>query len=293
MARIFSVAMMLVVLSLGVSSEARGYGGDTHYYLRFATALEVCFTWDEAHLIASADYMLDKNRATTAEKHPFKKHNKINWHAFGGNEERFNELWERVLNEKDPQLQLIKLGQFLHFISDWESHYGYGVRMGHGIPTVTGRDPDSLGANRMNNFRMIDQTIDHMVEVCMAWGRNVWSGSDPDQFRANLYKDLASESVLDDMFLYNSRKWKSWGVRGKKGKEILAHNHLLIEQLIERRRTKTPKRNVPEDFQPGDPEKGIPPPLGIRYDSEGRPLQIYGVEVELMPEFQGPDTFGD
>ena len=272
-------------------SLAHGYGGDTHYYLRYALALEACFDWDEAHLIASADYMVDKNRSTTAEKHPFQEHNKINWHAFNRNEERFNALWERALAEDDPELQLVKLAQFLHYITDWESHFGYGTRIGHGIATVRGKDPDSLGANRMNNLRMIDQTIDHMVEVCVARGRNPWRGDDPDLFRSNLYKELATESILDEMFVYNTRKWKTWGVRGKKGKEILAKNHLLIEQFIERRSKRVPGRGVPADFTPGDPERGLPPPIGLRYDKDGRLLEVYGVEIELAPEYLGDRLF--
>jgi hypothetical protein len=267
----------------------RGYSGDTHYYLTFATALGACFDWDEAHLIASANYLVDKNRTTTAEKHPFKTHNKINWHAFGRDEERFNALWERTLAEKDPTLQLVKVGQFLHYISDWESHYGYGVRMGHGVGTFVGKDPDSLGANRMNNWRMLDQTIDHMVKVCVVRGRETWRGGDPDLFRSNLYKELAGEEILDDMFLYNSRKWKSWGVRGKKGKEILAKNHLLIEQLIGKRLATMRGRGIPEDFTPGVPDRGIPPPIGLRFAQNGDVLEIYGVELELSPEYLGDD----
>jgi hypothetical protein len=273
-------AVGLAALLLGPPA-AHGYGGDTHYYLRFALALEACFDWDEAHVIASADYLIDKNRSTTAEKHPFQEHNKINWHAFNRNEERFNELWERVLVEDDPELQLVKLGQFLHYISDWESHFGYGTRMGHGVATVRGKDPDSLGANHMNNWRMLDQTIDHMVKVCVARGRSPWRGDDPDLFRSNLYKELAGEALLDEMFAYNTRKWKSWGVRGKKGKQILARNHLLIEQLIERRSEGSSSRGVPEDFTPGDPERGLPPPIGLRYDKNGALLEVYGVELEL------------
>jgi hypothetical protein len=281
----------LFVPCLLLPAPVLGYGGDTHYYLRFASALEACFDWDEAHLIASADYLVDKNRSTTAEKQPFQKYNKIHWHAFGRDEERFNELWERVLAETDPDLQLVKLGQYLHFITDWESHFGYGVRMGHGIATFMGRDPDSLGANRMNNLRMIDQTIDHMIAVCVARGDDVWEG-DRDLLRAGLYKSLADENLLDEMFLYNSRKWKSWGVRGKKGRKILARNHLLIEQLIQARSAGHPERGVPEDFAPGDPDHGLPPPIGLRYEQDGTLVEVYGVELELLPEYAG-DPYDD
>jgi hypothetical protein len=286
-------AALCAVLLFLAPAPAWSYGGDTHYYLCYANALAACFDWDEAHLIASANYLIDKNRTTTAEKHPFKTHNKINWHAFGRDEERFNALWERVLAEEDPTLQLVKLGQFLHYISDWESHYGYGVRIGHGVGTFRGKDPDSLGANRMNNFRMIDQTIDHMVKVCVARGREVGRGDDPDLFRSNLYKELADDAILDEMFLYNSRKWKSWGVRGKKGKAILAKNHLLIEQAIHKRRAQLADRGIPDDFTPGDPDRGLPPPIGLRFAQNGDLLEVYGVEIELRPEYLGDDLAKD
>lgn len=278
---------LALLLLLGSSGGLSAYGGDTHYYLRFASALETCFDWDEAHLIASADYMVDKNRATTSEKDPFKRANKINWHAFGHSEERFNELWERVVDETDPELQLVKLGQFLHFATDWESHYGYGTRMGHGLPTVFGRDPDSLANDRMNNLRMIGQTLDHMVQVCVMQERKTeWKG-DSDRFLAQLLEDLDHEPLLEELYAFNSRKWKTFAVRGKKGKAILAKNHLLIEQLIERRSREHPERNVPADFTPGDAERGLPPPIGLRYDQSGEVLEVYGVEIELMPEFDG------
>jgi len=111
-------ALLSILLVAASSPLAWGYAGDTHYYLRFASALEACFNWDEAHLIASADLMLDKNRSTVAEKHPFKKYNKVYWHAFSRDQERFSELWERVLREQDPELKLIKLGQFSHYLED-------------------------------------------------------------------------------------------------------------------------------------------------------------------------------
>ena len=103
-------AVACAVLLLVVPTSALGYGGDTHYYLSFSSSLAACFDWDEAHLIASANYLVDKNGSTTAEKHPLQTHNKINWHAFGKDEERFNALWESVLAEPDPILQLVKLG---------------------------------------------------------------------------------------------------------------------------------------------------------------------------------------
>ena len=254
------VAPLLVVVLFMASAPSRvgAYGGDTHYYLRFAKALEACFTWDEAHLIASADYLVDKNRTTTAEKQPFKTHNKINWHAFSRDEDRFNVLWERVIAEGDRNLQLVKLGQFLHFATDWESHYGYGVRMGHGVPTIFARDPDSLGSNMMNNSRMIGQTLYHMMQVCSMWGRDLGGSNDVDRAMIAVVESLIEEPIMQTLFETNTPRHKKWGKRWKMGKEILARNHLLVEELIERRSAPHPERAVPEDFTPGDPRKGLP-----------------------------------
>jgi hypothetical protein len=284
-----TIFLSVLFLVLVASPPASAYGGDTHYYMRFAIALETCFDWDEAHLIASADYLVDKNRATTAEKHPLKQYNKIHWHAFGHNEERYNFLWERVLAEKDPELQLVKLGQFTHFISDWEAHFGFGVRMGHGLPTIKGKDPDSLANNRMNNYRMIGQTLTHMIEVCTIRGRTVGHDEDPERFLAEVLTELRDEPLMEELYEYNSRKWKNWGIRGKKGKAILAENHRLIENLIQRRSIGHPERKIPSDFQPGDPEHGIPPPIGLKYNKKGDLLKVYGVEVELSPEYMGAE----
>ncbi len=282
-----TLTVALLFATGGAASVSWGYGGDTHYYLRIATALETCFDWDESHLIASADYLVDKNRTTTSEKHPFKQYNKINWHAFGHDEARFNALWERVLTEQDVQLKLVKLGQFLHFVSDWEPHAGYGIKMGHGLPTIFGKDPDSLGNNRANNLRMIQQTIDHMMKVCIELGRV--PQDDPDRAMAELYLSMIDEPLMDELFATNSPKWKTFGKRGKKARQILAHNHYVVEDLIERRSKPLDDKRVPEDFVAGDPEHGIPPPIGLRYDPDGTLIEILGVEVELMPEYNGSD----
>jgi len=286
---LFRATLLCGLLMTAGSHLAWGYAGDTHYYLRFGAALETCFSWDEAHLIASADLMLDKNRSTVAEKHPIKKYNKINWHAFGHDQERFNALWERVLNEKDPELKLIALGQFTHFLEDWEPHFGWGIRLGHGITTMMANDPDSLGYSAANNRRMISQSLYHLLMVCAAWGREPESGNDPDRALVELYWDLVDDHSMQRLFDTNTPRWKKWGKRWKQGKRILAENHLLVESLIERRAHATPGRNIPEDFTPGDPEHGIPPPIGLRLDQEGNVTEVYGVEVELMPEYEGSD----
>ncbi len=285
--RMLKRLLLTVLILFSFSAIAGAYAGDTHYYLRFSTALLAGFDWDEAHLIASADYMIDRNRSTHAEKNPLQKHNKANWHAFQRSEERFLELWERVLSEEDPELQLIKLGQFMHFAADWEPHGVFGVRLGHGVATVMGRDPDSLGTDIQNNRRMIRQTLDFMLQFRVSTGRPVRGGGDPDHALAELFLGIASEPLMDDLFMENTPKWKTWGVRGKKGKKILAHNHDLIEDLIAKWGREHPELKVPANFTPGDPEEGLPPPIGIRYRKDGDITAVYGVEIELYPEFDG------
>jgi hypothetical protein len=282
-------AVLCGVLLAASSPLVWGYAGDTHYYLRFASALETCFNWDEAHLIASADLMLDKNRSTVAEKHPFKKHNKVYWHAFSRNQERFNELWERVLAEKDPELKLIWLGQFMHVVGDWEPHFGWGIRLGHGITTLMANDPDSLGYDALNNQRMISQSLYHMLLVCVEWGREPESGNDPDRAIVDIYWDLIDDDSMQRLFETNTPRWKKWGKRWKTGKQILAENHLLVERLIERRANATPGRDIPDDFTPGDPERGIPPPIGLRLNQDGTVIEVLGVETQLSPEYDGSD----
>jgi len=288
MSRSLSLVSLVLLFLFGFSAVAGAYAGDTHYYLRFATALLAGFDWEEAHLIASADYMIDRNRSTHAEKNPAQRHNKANWHAFQRSESRYFELWERVLGESDPERQLIVLGQFLHFAADWEPHGVFGVRLGHGISTIIGHDPDSLGNDAMNNQRMVLQTMDFMMRFRKHSGRPV-AGGDPDRALARLFLELENEPLMDELYMINSPRWKTWGVRGKKGKRILSRNHLLIERLIRAWGETHPELKVPDDFTPGDPEKGLPPPIAMSYRKDGEITAVYGVEVELYPEFDGGD----
>ena len=287
------LCLVVAVLLVVTSTQAFGYGGDTHYYLHFGIALEACFDWDEAHLIASANYLVDKNRTTTSEKHPFSRQCKIAWHAFGGSEERFNALWERVLAEKDRGIQLVKLGQFLHFVSDWEAHHGFSTRWGHGFDTLTGRDPDSLASDRSNNHRMIVQSLFHMLKVCEAREQAPAQQTERSLGRLMMTKSgpFVFDPRIEELFVSGSPNWRALG-RGKKGRKLLADSHRIVEELIEVRDEMRPERKIPEEFTPGDPEKGVPPPIGLRYDENGDLVEVVGVEFELLPEYEG-DVMSD
>ena len=128
------------MLLLAIPGVGSAYSqDDAHYYLRFNLALSTCL--DDAHLIASGDIGMDENSTVSAQMNPIGMRNKADWHAFGHSDRRFRELWLRASVEPDLERRLIKLGQFLHFSGDWESHAGYGVRMGHARDTYRGRDP--------------------------------------------------------------------------------------------------------------------------------------------------------
>ena len=283
---LFLAAVVLAALS----PQCFAYSGDSHYYLRFAMALETCYTWDEAHLIASGDWMLDQNRTTVAEMHPFSKKNKINWHAFGHPEERFNELWVRVMSEPDLQSQLIKMGQFGHFLEDWESHAGYGQRMGHARATFVGNDPDSLGKSDPKNWRMTQQSLDHLLKLCVHLGRPVRGTNDPDRALVEIMTEINEDGILGALHAQSTPKWKRWGKKGKKGRKILSENREDIEKFVARRSEGKPERKIPMGFIPGDPDDGIPPPISIKYGKEGEILEVAGVEIELEPEFGGQDA---
>lgn len=239
--------------------------------LRFGLSLWTCFDWDEAHLIASADWMLDGNKSTHAEMHPIKKNNKIQWHAFGHADQRFNELWLRTVEEPDLELRLVKLGQFMHFLEDWESHAGYGTRMGHGRDSFRGRDPDSLANNLEKNWRMVQSAIDHLLLTCRDIGR--LAPEEVDRELVRVMRDLRADGLIQDLYDNSDPKWKRHRVSGglsKRGKRILRENQERIEEAIERYWKDVEAKNIPADFEPG--ENGLPLFLELPYDREGNLL---------------------
>ncbi len=256
----FAILLLLPGLSFG-------YALDSHYHLRFGLSLSTCFDWDEAHLIASGDWNLDANGTTHAEMHPFQWKNKINWHAFGHSDKRFNELWLRSAAEKDLRVRLIKLGQFMHFLEDWESHEGYGLRMGHARDTYRGRDPDSLGNSQAKNLRMVQSALDHLLKTCEDLGR---LHGDRDRELIVLMTMLYSDGLIDALYENSDPGWKRGKLGGVRQEaiDIRAGNKKLVEEFIERKIMPLPEKNVPADFEPGT-ERGISPHLEIPFDRDG------------------------
>ena len=259
-------SVFLLLLAPGVGSA---YSQDTHYYMRFGLALSTCFDWDEAHLIASGDVGMDENSTVSAEMNPIAMRNKAGWHAFGHSDRRYRELWLRSAAEPDLERRLIKLGQFMHFAEDWEAHAGYGVRMGHARDTYRGRDPDSLGNNPAKNHRMVQASLDHLLQTCADLGRLT---DDPDYVLIELVLRVYDTNLLEDLYQASSPSWK----RGKLGcreacQRIATANKERIEQVIMERIKMRPEKHVPADFAPG-PDSGIPDTLAIPFDSDGAVL---------------------
>jgi len=261
--------LVLAVLLLVVSAESGAFAPDTHYYLTFGMALATCFHWDEAHIIASGDEMTDRNKTTVAET-SLKKTKKRAWHAFGHSNEQLNVLWQRVLDEEHDDLQMMKFGQFLHFLQDWEAHAGYPLSIGHALATISGGDPDSLAKNQARTDRMVQASLDHMAMLCAELGRLPEGETDSDLALFDDAEDTEDDQVINDLIRTSSPGWraKGFGAFGEKGQAIVLKNKERVERYIDRV-LRARGAVIPEGFKPGDDEAGIPPPIELVYDDSG------------------------
>lgn len=173
----------LIAFLLMPSVRALGYDQDTHYYFTFYLALQTaCLDWWEAWIIASADWSQDLNHTTVSEKSIVEVvkglfggtpsvPNQRNWHAFSekGNEEarlkRQGELWFRVEQQEDSTMQLVYLGQLLHFAQDFFAHRGYDPGLGHGLATIIGNDPDAL-QDKQRERSMVRSSSEFLTREC-------------------------------------------------------------------------------------------------------------------------------
>ena len=262
-----NVKLLALAVLCALPATGLAYHIDSHYYLRFGLSLSTCFNWDEAHLIASGDWGMDENTSTHAEMNPLQTRNKIGWHAFGHSDKRFRELWLRSVSEPDLELRMIKLGQFMHFLEDWEAHAGYGIRMGHARDTFRGRDPDSLGNSLPKNHRMIQSALDHLLATCEDLGR---LDGDRDEELVRIMKAFISRGLLDDIFDASDPGWKRGTLGGLRpeGLTITTANKTRIEELVEADYKPLPEKGVPQDFEPAT-NRGISPSLRIPFDQNG------------------------
>jgi hypothetical protein len=271
------ILILAFVLAVGTVGQLAAFSRDTHYYLTYVTTLGACFDWREAHIIASANRRIDGQSATKAEPNILKTHAKVQWHAFGHDDARLRELWFRALDEPDKDLQLIYLGQFLHFLQDWESHAGYPIGIGHAPATFLGKDPDSWALEHQRTDSMTMATANHSTRFCEAIGRPLDGAESPDvHFIATRRWVEEQDEVLEAIYEISDPRWKARKMGGftRKGKKILRKNATLFERLIEEYMRSEPGKRVPADFEAGDPDLGLPTALPIRYDDDGIVLNL-------------------
>lgn len=281
--------VLAVLVCGGAAHGVAAFERDTHYYATFALALTSCFDWREAHLVASADVMVDGSRGTVAELDPAKRHNKEGWHAFGHSAERYYELWERVTLEEREAERLVAFGQFLHYLQDWEAHAGYPVHLGHAKATVLGHDPDSLAKSEARSRHAVQATLDHMALVCEQLDRLPEGIDHPDEAVPDLLERVHGNRLVRDLIEFSDPAWRKTlkGGLTTHGAEILAENIRRVEQYVLEEIAPLPGKNVPADFRPGSDELGIPEPLEFDFEADGRIASHLPAHVEragLHPE---------
>ncbi len=261
---------------------ALAYEIDSHYYLRFALSLTTCFDWNESRIIASGDWGMDENGTTHAEMNPVQSSNKVRWHAFGHSDKRFQELWLRSVQEPDLELRLVKLGQFMHFLEDWEAHAGYGIRLGHARDTFRGHDPDSLGNSYAKNHRMVQSALDHLLATCADLGR---IDGDRDRQLIEIMTTLYDDDLMDDLYEASDPNWKRGKTGGFRpdGLAIKLANKTLVETFIETHIKHLPEKNVPVAFEAGG-DTGIPVSLQLPFDQSGEIISTRSISAELKEQ---------
>lgn len=239
---------------------------DAHYYLKFALALQACcYDAAEAHVIASGDWGQDTNDTTVAGAN---SPNNTRWHALGTveeNRQRLEALKRRVERETDRRRRLVKLGQLLHFVEDVYAHDGYGKIIGHAVPTVTGRDVDSLARDVRATLGMIHASIEFLLFYCEP------RANFEDRLRQSrdLFDEVVTDGLADDLVSGSDPAWKApTGASGDRYREIIARNKLRIDRFV---RDRIPAK---AGTIPGFDENGLPDHLGIRYDANGEPTLI-------------------
>lgn len=136
-------------------STSYAYNVENHYWLKFYLALNCDFPPDEAYLIAVGDWSVDENSSTQplslGDGGPYLLGGsddtiKSRFHALpvdsiddnpgASNQkmkQRQHELYQEALNEdNNKSTKLLYFGQYLHYLEDKWSHWGYSSYWGHG-----------------------------------------------------------------------------------------------------------------------------------------------------------------
>lgn len=209
--KIVSITILLMVLNaflLAVSIKpVAAYGKDAHHDMTYSYAKTVGFSGEDANKIASADQAVDTNSETdgwTEGWIPYGDKEELKeWHACedpddpGYRNRRLNELRQQAIG---PPKDLVKLGQYLHFLEDYYAHkYVTASWIGHALDTITGNDPDSP-ATCLENYR--EMSYQKLAEL-------YW-------FKQNVFKEsisgiLSIEDVINEVVAASDPTWKAWG----------------------------------------------------------------------------------
>ncbi len=118
---------------------------------------------------------------------------------------------------------------------------------------------------------MVQSALDHLLATCNDLGR---LDNDPDRELVRLMLWVFRTALPDVLYEQSNPGWKRGRAGGfrPEGGEIKAANRRRIEEAIAEHIAGQPGKNVPDDFTPGDPERGIPSSLQIPFGADGRVL---------------------
>jgi len=250
-----SLCSILVLSVANNGLHAYAYEEDFHYYWTFFLALVCSFSWEEAHLIASADQRMDETDLEADLNDPDNE----NWHAFGTPDKvkkREDELWKRTLSETDKKKQLAKFGQLLHFVQDENPHGGYPTGTGH---AKDGHAPDSMGHDPKKTDGSTKDTLEYMKKMLKQLGREPSDLCDFEKIK-HVLKQMEDQSKPGFV-------WNSGSSKNKETIGIAMYN--LVPHKIPDSVKYVSKPDEPKKTR--EPEGLIPPVVDIEYDEKGEP----------------------
>lgn len=195
-----SILILVLISSITLPHLASAYEEDIHYWLKLKLALYCGFSANESRLIATGDEGIDANFPTEPTKiSPFENginpispaswdnlNIKSKWHALPNDNPVSNPtqgipeiqqeqdiLYKRVADEKNPSTQLIKFGQYLHYVEDKWSHWGYTVGVGHLFANLEGESPDNPGKTSLAVRDMIYDVTTQMGKLSRRAGKEM------------------------------------------------------------------------------------------------------------------------
>lgn len=205
MKRYLRITLLVSVL---VGAPVQAAEEHFHYHITFFVALAVGWSWEEAHLIASADLAVDNNEETVASLeitgntrflHVSPKG--LRFHCFSAKDDRRASrshtrnsdvldnlasleaqairaiaLAQQSNNPSDITQALVAIGVYLHCQQDSWFHSGFGGQWdGHALESffalIFGTpDPDQAAARPAKTERALDEMLEKLISFRRRWG---------------------------------------------------------------------------------------------------------------------------